>query len=322
MKALVQEGSGSADVLHLHEIPKPTAAGNQVLLRVRAASVNAADWHVVHGGRVVRAIASAMRTPILPVRGIDVAGEVEAVGEAVTRCRPGDAVFGAGGGTFAEYAVAREDRLAPKPPQLSFEEAAALPVAGVTALQGLRDKGQLRPGQRVLVYGAGGGVGTFAVQIANALGARVTAVTGTRNLDLVGLLGPDELIDYTKEDVTQRGDRYDVVFDVAATRPLAELVRVLAPDGRLVLAGAAKGSMLAVLGRMAGAQLRSRFLGQRVGPFLANVTGEDLLALKDLIESDRLRPAIDRTYPLSEAADAVRYVGSGQARAKVVITMA
>ena len=322
MKAIVQEGSGSADALHVREIPKPTIAADRVLVRVRAASVNAADWHTVHGGVVVRAIAAAMRSPILPVRGLDLAGEVEAVGEAVTRLRPGDAVFGAGSGTFAEYAAVPEDRLAPKPARLSFEEAAALPVAGLTALQGLRDRGQLRPGKRVLVYGAGGGVGTFAVQIAKALGARVTAVTGTRNLDIVRSLGPDDLIDYTQEDVARRGERYDLILDVAATRPLAELARLLAPDGRLVLAGAAKAGMLAVLGRMAGARLRSRFLGQHIPPLLARVTRDDLLALAELVESGKLRPAIDRAYPLSEAAEAVRYVGTGQARAKVVVTVA
>jgi NADPH:quinone reductase-like Zn-dependent oxidoreductase len=321
MKAIVQEGSGSADVLQLREIDKPIVTDDRVLVRVRAASVNAADWHTVHGGQVVRVVAFVMRVPTLPVRGVDLAGEVEAVGKDVTRFQPGDAVFGTGSGTFAEYTTAREDRLAPKPAQLSFEEAAAVPVAGVTALQGLRDRAHLQPGQHVLIYGAGGGVGTFAVQIAKALGAHVTAVTSTRNLDLVRSLGPDETIDYGQEDVTRRDQRYDAVFDVAATRSLADLIRVLKPGGMLVMAGAAKGGVLAILTRLAAAQLRSRLLGQRIGSFLARVSAEDLAVLKELIEAGRLRPAIDRLYPLGEAADAVRYLGSGQARAKVVITV-
>ena len=234
MKALVQEGTGSADVLHLREIERPTITDDRVLIRVRAASVNALDWHNVHGGRALSIIAKLMRQPNIPVRGVDVAGEVEAVGKDVTRLRPGDVVFGTGRSTFAEYATSAERVLVTKPPQLSFEQAACFGVAAVTALQGLRDKGHLKAGQRVLIYGAGGGVGTFAVQIAKALGARVTAVTSTGNLDVVRSLDPDLLIDYKAEDFTRRPERYDVVADVAGDRSFGDMRRVLAPNGRSV----------------------------------------------------------------------------------------
>ena len=321
MKAIVQDGYGSADVLHLREIDTPAVADDLVLLRVRAASVNALDWHTVHGGRLVGAIAFLLRSPTSPVLGVDLAGVVEAVGRNVTRFRPGDEVFGTSRGAFAEYATAEETHLAPKPRGLSFAEAAAIGVAGVTAIQGLRDKGRLQPGQRVLIYGAGGGVGTFAVQVGKALGAHVTAVTGTKNLELVRSLGPDELIDRTTDDFTRRGQQYDVILDVAADRSFADLRRVLAPNGRLVLAGAAKSGMLATLSRTLAAVVRSHLGSSWLVPFLARVRHEDLLALKELIEAGRVRPIIDREYTFGEAPDAVRYVGSGQARAKVVINV-
>jgi len=322
MKAIVQEGDGSADLLRLREVDKPVVGDDGVLVRVRAASVNALDWHNVHGGRLVRIIAFLMRQPMIPIRGVDVAGQVEAVGKDVKRLRPGDEVFGVARGSFAEYATAREDHLALKPPELTFAEAATLGVAAVTALQGLRDGGQLKPGQRVLIYGAGGGVGTFAVQIAKALGAHVTAVTSTRNLELVRSLGPDEVIDYTKEDFTRRGQRYDVLFDVAADRSFADCRRVLTPKGRLVLAGGAKSGWFAALSRPVGALVRSRSgISPWLVPVLAKVRHEDMVVLKDLVEAGKLRPVIDRQYTLSEVPDAVRYVGSGQARAKVVINV-
>src|SRR2546426_1391395 len=319
MKAIVQDGYGSADVLHLREIDKPVIADDRVLLRVRAASVNALDWHTVHGALLIRLITKLLRQPNFPVRGVDVAGEVEAVGKNVTRLRPGDEVFGIARGTFAEYATGLEERLLAKPPQLSFAQAATIGVAGATALQGLRDRGQLKPGQRVLINGAGGGVGTFAVQIAKALGARVTAVTSTRNLDVVRAMGPDDLIDYTREDITKRPERYDVILDVAANRSFSAMRRLLTPSGRLVVTGAAKGSMLAVMWRAIVPLVRKRFGNRWLVPFLASVTHEDLLGLKEFAEAEKLRPVIDREYPLSETAEAVRYVGSGQARAKVVI---
>ena len=321
MKALVQEGSGSADVLHLKEVERPVVTDTGVLVRVRAASVNAGDWHLVHGGWMVRAATFLMRAPVHPVRGGDLAGVVEAVGKDVTRFKPGDEVFGTGRGAFAEYALAQEDRLARKPPRLSFEEAAALPIAGVTALQGLRDTGHVQPGHRVLIYGAGGGVGTFAVQVAMALGAKVTAVTSTGNLDLVRSLGAPDVIDYNAKDVTRGGQRYDVIFDVAATRSLTDLRRILAADGTLVLAGAAKNGQLAILGRLAGAQIRSRLRGQPVHSFLAHISQSELEALAQLVEEGKLRPLIDRCYPLAEGAEAVRYVGTGRARAKVVVSV-
>ena len=322
MKAIVQEGYGSADVLHLREIDPPVVTSDVVRVRVRAASVNALDWHTVHGGRLLGAIGILLRSPTSPVRGVDLAGEVEATGRNVTRLRPGDEVFGTGQGAFAEYATATEDRLAPKPARLSFAQAATIGVAGLTALQGLRDKGQLQPGQRVLIYGAGGGVGTFAVQVAKALRAHVTAVTGTNNLELVKSLGPDVLIDRTAEDVTRREQRYDLIFDVAADRSFADLRRILTPNGRLVLAGAAKGGLLAMLSRPVAALVRSRVGSNWLVPFIAKIRREDLLALTALIEAGKVRPVIDREYPLSEAPEAVRYVGSGRARAKVVINVA
>jgi len=321
MKALVQNGYGSADVLRVQEVEKPAVTDGRVLVKVRAASVNALDWHTVHGGLVIRAVASLMRQRNEPIRGVDLAGVVEAVGSGVTRFKRGDEVFGGAPAAFAEYARAREDQLVAKPPTLSFEQAAAIGVAGRTALQGLRDIAQVKPGQRVLICGSGGGVGTFAVQIAKALGAHVTAVTSTRNLELVRALGPDEVIDYTREDFTRRPARYDVIFDVAANRSLGDLRRALAPGGILVMAGAAKRGGVAIFARIAAALVRSRVLRQRVVFYVAKASLDDLVVLKELIEAGKLRPAIDRTYALSEAAEAVAYLGSGQARAKVVITM-
>ncbi len=322
MKAIVQEGYGSADVLRLREIDKPAVTDGRVLVRVRAASVNALDWHSVHGGLLLRIVSSLMRQQEVQVRGVDLAGTVEAVGTNVTRLRPGDEVFGGAPAAFAEFASAREDRLLPKPRTLTFEQAAAMGVAGRTALQGLRDHAQLKAGQRVLIHGAGGGVGTFAVQIAKALGAHVTAVTGTRNVELVRSLGPDEVIDYTTEDFTRRPQRYDAVLDVAATRSVGDLRRVLAPNGVLVLVGAPKRGWIAIFAHIISALVRSRLLRQRVLFFVAKPDLQDLVVLRELIEAGKLRPVIDRTYPLSEAAEAVRYVGSGQARAKVVISVA
>jgi NADPH:quinone reductase-like Zn-dependent oxidoreductase len=321
MKAVVQEGYGSADALHVRDIPRPELMEGRVLVRMRAASVNALDWHTTHGGLLLEIIAKIMRQKDEPVRGVDLAGTVEAVGPNVTRFKPGDEVFGGAPAAFAEYVRAREDRILLKPRDLPFEHAATLGVAGRTALQGLRDHAQVKPGQRVLIHGAGGGVGTFAVQIAKALGAHVTAVTGPRNVDITKSLGADEVIDYTKEDFARRPERYDAVLDVSATRSLSDLRRVLAPNGMFVQVGAPKsGGWIGIFARIINVMVRARVLGQRVKFFVASTSLEDLVYLKDLIEAGKLRPVIDRTYPLSEAREAVRYVGSGQARAKVVIT--
>lgn len=317
MRAIVQEGYGSPDVLRLREIEKPSAGDDQVLVKVAAASVNAADWHLL-GGRLPHVIGKMLGSPQSRVRGFDLAGRVEQTGKNVTLVRAGDEVFGAGPGSFAEYVTTSADRLAPKPRDLSFEQAAAIPVAGVTALQGLRDRARVEPGKKVLVYGAGGGVGTFAVQIARALGAHVTAVSSSKNLAMLRSIGADEVIDYTKEDFTRDGRRYDVLFDVGANRSLADCRRVVSPDGALVIAGAPKG-LWAIVSRMLEARLRASIGSQRIGSFLARVRRDDLVALGNLAESGKLAPVIDRTYLLNETPEALRYLGTGQVRGKLVI---
>lgn len=321
MKALVQEGEGSADVLHIRSVPRPVLLDDRVLIRVRAASVNALDWHSVHGGRLLTIAGKVMRQQDQPIRGVDFAGTIEAVGNDVTRFSVGDEVFGSSAATFAEYARARADRIAAKPANMTFEEAACFGVAGGTAYQGLLEVAGLKPGQRVLVYGAGGGVGTFAVQIAKALGAHVTAVTGPRNIELIRGLGADEVLERGRDDVARRAERYEVVFDISATRSLSDLRRVLAPGGILVLVGADKRGGAAIFARIISALIRARVFRQRVKFFVARNDLPVLLKLAELFEQGKVRPAIDRTFPLDQAAEAVRYLGTGQARAKVVITM-
>ena len=322
MKALVQEGSGSADVLKVRQVERPVLEDDGVLIRIRAASVNALDSHLtIHGGLLLGLIQKMMRQKPSPIRGADVAGVVEAVGRNVTGFRPGDEVFGMGRGTFAEWSASPERALVHKPKELSFTQAAAVPVAGLTALQGLRDKGRLKPGQRVLIHGAGGGVGTFAVQIARALGAHVTAVTGPKNVDILSTLGPDLLIDYSKEDVTKRGERYDLVLDIAGTRSIGSLRRLLEPEGIFVQIGASKSGWPSLIARIIALTVRSRLLKQRVIMYTARSSQADLAYIRELIVAGKVRPVIDRTYTLTEAAEAVRHLGTGQARAKVVITM-
>ena len=321
MKALIQEGYGSADALHLREIPRPVPTEGRVLVRTRAASVNALDWHTTHGGLILEIMGKFSRQKGQPVRGVDFAGIVEAVGPGVTRFKPGDEVFGGAPAAFAEYVSAREDRVILKPRDLPFEQAAAVNVAARTALQGLRDHAQVKPGQRVLIHGAGGGVGTFAVQIAKVLGAHVTAVTGPRSVDIARSLGADEVIDYSKDDFTRRPERYDAVLDIAATRSVSDLRRVLAPGGIFVQVGAAKSGWTAVFARIINVAIRARLLHQRAKFFVAQNDPKDLVDLTELIEAGKVRPVIDRTYPLADAREAVRYLGTGQARAKVVITM-
>lgn len=318
MRAIVQERFGSPDGLVLREIARPAVGEDTVLVKVRAASVNAADWHMLK--RLPHLIATALGVRRSRVRGADLAGQVEAVGSRVTRFRPGDQVFGVGIGAFAEYAASLQDRLAPKPRNLSFEQAAAIPIAGCSALQGLRDKGQVKAGQRILIYGAGGGVGVFAVQVGKVLGAHVTAVTSTANLGLLRSIGADELIDYTKDDFAQLGPRYDVFFDIGTDRSEADCRRVLTPNGKLVLCGA-PSNLWAALWGLVKSQLLPNAGGKRVS-FLARVRQEDLLALKELAEAGKISPVIDRAYPLSEVPDALRYLGTRQARGKVVISVA
>lgn len=321
MKAIIQEGQGSFDVLHLREIDRPVLENDRVLVRVHAASVNAADYHSVHGGWLVQVVGKLMRAKTFPVPGTDVSGVVEAVGQDVTGLKVGDEVFGGARGSYAEYTTGTERTLLLKPRNISFAEAGAVCIAGVTALQGLRDKGGLKSGQRVLIHGAGGGVGTFAVQIAKALGAHVTAVTGPRNIEIVRSLAPDALVDYTKEDITRRGERYDVVLDIASTRSLGSMRRIVAPDGMLVLVGASKGGWIGVFARIIAALIRARVLKQRIVFYVAQLEHDDLAFLKELMETGKLRPQIEKEYPLSETVEAFRYAGSGQARAKVVITI-
>lgn len=320
MKAIVRERYG---VLELKDVERPMLDDDSVLVRVRAASINAYDWHMMRGSPYLVRMVAGLRKPKSSAMGMDLAGEVEAVGKNVSEFRPGDEVFGSRSGSLAEYVRGTaKSSLVPKPAGLTFAQAAAVPMAAQVALQGLRDKGQIKSGQRVLINGASGGVGTFAVQIAKAFGAHVTAVCSTRNVDQARSLGADEVIDYTKEDFTRGGRRYDLILDVAATGSLSARLRVLEPNGILVGVGSAKiggtGSILAGLIEVA---VRSRFGSQKIPFFLGKSSKEDLLTLKELIEAGRVRPVIERTYPLTETAEALRYLEAGHARAKVVITV-
>ena len=323
MKAIVRERYGSPDVLELRDVDKPVLDDDSVLVKVRAASINAYDWHMMRGLPFLARMSEGLRKPKSIAMGVDVAGQVEAVGKNVTHLRPGDEVFGARSGALAEYVRgSAKSFLVPKPAGLTFEQAAAMPMAATTALQGLRDRGQLKAGQTVLINGAAGGVGTFAVQIAKAFGAHVTAVCSTRNVDMVRSIGADEVVDYTREDFTKRGQAYDLILDVAASRPLSECRRVLASNGTLVLVGAPDGRRMGpIVARILAMIVLSRFASQKLLPFLAKNNKEDLMFLKELVEAGRIRPVIDRTYPLSETAAAIRYLEEGHARGKIVITV-
>ena len=323
MKAIVRERYGSPDVLKLRDIDRPVIDDDGVLVRVRAASINAYDWHMMRGSPSLVRLMAGLRKPKSSAMGVDLAGEVEAVGKNVTEFRPGDEVFGQRVGALAEYVRGTaKSFLVPKPTGLTFEQAAAVPMAASTALQGLRDKGQIKPSQRVLINGASGGVGTFAVQIAKAFGAHVTAVCSTRNVDQARSLGADEVIDYTREDFTRGGRKYDVILDVASSGSLSSRRRVLEPNGTLVGVGAANndGTASIVAGLLETAVL-SRFGNQKMPFFLAKNSKEDLIVLKELIEAGKVKPVIDRTYPLNQTAEAIRYLETGHARAKVVITV-
>lgn len=322
MKAIVQDRYGSADVLELADIDTPAPRDGEVLLRVQAASAHVGDWHMMEGLPYLIRLGTGLRGPRARTRGMDVAGRVEAVGKDVTGFQPGDEVFGIARGSFAEYAVARPGKLAPAPSNLTPEQAATVPVSGLTAIQGVRDAANVQPGQAVLIIGAAGAVGSFLVQIAKAFGAHVTGVCSTSKVDLVRSLGADEVIDYTSEDVAASGQRYDVILDTAGGRPLSLLRRALAPRGTLVIVGAdGGGRWLGGLDRQLRAMLLSPFVPQKLGTFISKEVAEDLVVLKDLIEAGKVTPVIGRTYPLSEVPDAIRYLGEGHARGKVVITV-
>jgi len=316
----VQVGYGSPlDVLELRDVEMPRVGERDVLVRVHAASVNALDWHTTRGMPYFLRGLLGLRTPRQAIRGVDLAGRVVAVGAKVTELAPGDEVFGGSEGSFAELTATTPKRLARKPDGLTFEQAATLHVAALTALQGLRDAARLRAGQSVLVHGAGGGVGTFAVQVAKWLGARVTAVTRTESVETVRSLGADEVIDHRREDFTRGGRRHDVFFDVGGTRPLAECRRVLAERGTLVVVGAPPGRWLAPATRLLHAAALSPFVRQRLVPFVSRNDAADLATLSQLAEAGTVRPVVDRTYPLDRAAEAIRYFGEGHARGKVVV---
>ena len=326
IKAYFYHEYGSPDVLRLEEIDKPVPADDQVLVRVRAASVNPLDWHYMEGTPyIVRLLEFGLLKPTVPRLGVDMAGQVEAVGKNVTQFKPGDEVFGQRFGAFGEYVVVREDRaLVLKPAGVTFEQAAALPVAAITALQGLRDKGKVQPGQKVLINGASGGVGTFAVQLAKIFGAEVTGVCSGKNVELVKSLGADHVIDYTKEDYTKNGQRYDVMLDNVANHSFSENIRILNPQGKYVLIGGGGPGDQGFIGPLIlpiKAALSRRFVTQEVGFMVAGVTKPDLSFLADLVQTGKLKVVIDKTYSLSQLPEAMRYLETGRARGKVVITV-
>jgi NADPH:quinone reductase-like Zn-dependent oxidoreductase len=321
MRAIVYTEYGPPDVLQFTEVAKPTPKDNEVLIRIRAASVNALDWRLMRGGPYIVRILFGLRKPKIarPGRpGRDVAGQVEAVGRNVTQFKPGDEVFGVCLGAFAEYACAIEDKLALKPANISFEDAAAAPVAAISALQGLRDKGRIQRGQKVLVDGASGGVGTFAVQIAKSFGAEVTAVCSTRNVDTARSIGADHVIDYTREDFTKSGERYDLIIAANAYHSIFAYRRALSENGIYVMAG---GGWAQILQAVLLGPLLSLIGRKKMCLFMAKMNKKDLVPLKDLLEAGKVVPVIDRRYPLSEVAEAIRYLEEGHARGKVVITM-
>ncbi|GII66994.1 NADPH:quinone reductase [Sphaerisporangium krabiense] len=323
MKAIVQDRFGSFDALELRDVARPVAGDGEVLVRVHAAGVDQGVWHLMAGlPYPVRLAGFGLRRPKFPVRGRDIAGVVEEVGRNVTRFAPGDEVFGTSDGSYAEYAAVREDRLAPKPPSLTLEQAAAVPASACTALKAVRDAGRVRPGQRVLITGAGGGVGTYTVQIAKAFGGEVTGVCSTGKADLVRSLGAEDVIDYTREDFATRARGFDVAIDIAGIRSLRVMRAALAPRGTLVLAGGeGSGRLLGGTHRQLVALVLNPFVGHTLRPLLSAEPLEDLLALTDLIESGAVRPVIDRAYPLDQAPEALRHLREGRARGKFVITV-
>jgi NADPH:quinone reductase-like Zn-dependent oxidoreductase len=321
MRAIVHQQYGRPDVLALGDVDRPVVEAGQVLVQVHASSVNPVEWYGVTGPYFAR-FGNGWRSPKEPGVGADFAGRVVTVGRDVTDFRPGDEVFGVSGWSWAEYAAARPEKIARKPANVSFEDAAAVPVAGVTALQALRDHGHVQPGQKVLVNGASGGVGTYAVQLAKAFGAEVTAVCSTRNVEQAHALGADRVVDYTSEDFTKRGERHDLMLDIAGSRSFLACRRALTPEATfVVIGGRMKYRGLGPLPHIAGTMLKSRGRSQKVVFFVAKINTEDLVVLADLLEAGTVRSVIDREYPLSEAPEALAYLGEGHARGKVVITV-
>jgi NADPH:quinone reductase-like Zn-dependent oxidoreductase len=323
MKAAVHRCYGSPDVVKIEEIAKPIEGEHGVLIRVHAASVNPLDWHLLRGQPYIVRMMGGWGAPGDTSLGVDFAGTVEQVGKSVTRFKPGDEVFGGANGSLAQYVRLRETSgLALKPANVTFEQAAAVAVAGSTALQALRDQGQLRAGQKVVINGAGGGVGTFAVQIAKALGAEVTAVTSTSNLDLVRSIGADHVIDYTREDFTTGTNRYDLIVDCGGNHPLSAYRRVLTPAGTYVMCGEINmGNWIEPFARMGHAVILSKVTDQKFVPFISNLNEQDMTFLRDLMESGKLKPVIDRRYPLDQTGEALAYLEKGHARGKVIITV-
>jgi NADPH:quinone reductase-like Zn-dependent oxidoreductase len=321
MRAIVRDAYGAADALELTDVATPEIADHEVLVRVHAAGVDRGVWHVMTGlPYPIRLAGYGLRAPKTRVLGADLAGVVEAVGSDVTRFGPGDEVFGIGEGSYAEYARAAEDKLAPKPANLTFGQAAAVAVSGLTALQGLRDKAKLVAGQTVLITGASGGVGIYAVQLAKSFGAEVTAVCSTAKLELVRSLGADHVLDYTRDDFAEGGLRYDVILDIGGNPSLSRLRRALTPNGTLVIAGGeTDGRWLGGSDRQIRALVLSRFVGQTLTTFVAREDHEDMIVLKTLIEAGQVTPVVGRTYPLAEAAAAIRHLEQGRARGKLVI---
>lgn len=324
MQAIVQDTYGPAEVLELREVDRPKIADDEVLVRVHAAGVDRGVWHLMTGlPYPLRLAGYGLRAPKNPVPGMDLAGVVVAAGAAVTRFRPGDEVFGVGKGAFAQYAAALEAKLAAKPANLTFEEAAVVPISGATALQAVREHGQVGPGQRVLVIGASGGVGSYAVQLAKAAGAEVTGVASSTKQDLVLALGADRALDYTRDDFADGSRTFDVIIDIGGNTTLSRLRRALTPTGTVVITGGETGGRwMGGYDRQLRAAVLSPFVRQRLTTFVNKERSEDLLALTGLIEAGQVTPAVDRAFPLSEAAKAVRYVEEGHARGKVVVTIA
>ena len=322
MKAIVYRCYGSPDVLEFEDVEKPTPADDEVLVKVRAASVNPLDWHFMRGSPYIMRLGTGLGAPNSASMGVDFSGTVESVGVAVKQFKPGDEVFGGKSGAFAEYVTIREDRaLVLKPANITFEQAASVPIAAITALQALRDKGKIKPGQKVLINGASGGVGTFAVQIAKSYGAEVTGVCSTRNLEMVRSIGADHVIDYTREDYTKNGQQYDLIIDNVGNHPLLANRRVLNPDGIFVIIGGSKGDWLGPLMSPIKALMLSPLVGQEFVLLLAKLRKDDLAILGDLMQAGKVTPVIDRRYPLSEVPAAIRYSEEGHARGKIVVNM-